>query len=148
MTPRQIELVQTSFEKVVPIADTAAGIFYNRLFELNPSLRKLFKSDMKEQGKKLMDSLRSVVGNLRRVDKIVPGIRAMAVRHAGYGVKDQDYATVGQALIETLHVGLGAGFTSDVAEAWLAAYTLLAETMKSAAAEADTAKVAPIALAS
>ena len=135
MTPHQIELVQSSFENVAPIADTAADLFYKRLFELDPSLRSLFRTNMKEQGKKLMDTLGVIVGNLRRLDRIVPGIKAMAQRHVQYGVKDDHYATVGQALIDTLQVGLGAGFTAEVSEAWLAAYTLLAGVMTSAAAE-------------
>ena len=137
MTPKQIELVQSSFAKVVPIAEPAAEIFYHRLFELDPSTRFLFKSDMKQQGKKLMDSLKMVVSNLRNLDRIVPGVRAMAVRHNDYGVKPYHYAVVGEALIDTLAKGLGDAFTDDVREAWLAAYTVLANTMKEAAAEGE-----------
>jgi hemoglobin-like flavoprotein len=135
MTPTQIDLVQSSFAKVIPIADTAAELFYARLFELDPSLRSMFRSDMKSQGKKLMDSLKMVVGNLRNLDRIVPGVQAMAVRHASYGVQDHHYATVGTALLDTLQKGLGDAFTDDVRAAWLAAYTILATTMKEAAAE-------------
>jgi len=137
MTPRQVELVQASFAKVAPIADAAAEIFYNRLFELDPSLRSMFKSDMKQQGKKLMDSLKMVVANLRNLDRIIPGVKAMAVRHTSYGVKNEHYATVGSALIDTLEKGLGAEFTDEVRTAWLAAYTALATTMQAAAAEAS-----------
>ena len=133
MTPKQIELVQTSFAKVATIADAAAGLFYKRLFELDPSLREMFKSDMKEQGKKLMAAIGAVVGNLRNLGKVVPGIQAMAVRHVEYGVKNYHYAVVGEALIDTLETGLGDAFTDDVREAWLAAYTILANTMKDAA---------------
>ena len=135
MTPTQIDLVQSSFAKVIPIADTAAELFYARLFELDPSLRSMFRSDMKSQGKKLMDSLKMVVGNLRNLDRIVPGVQAMAVRHVSYGVQDHHYATVGTALLDTLQKGLGDAFTDDVREAWLGAYTILATTMKAAAAE-------------
>jgi len=135
MTPTQIDLVQSSFAKVIPIADTAAELFYARLFELDPSLRSMFRSDMKSQGKKLMDSLKMVVGNLRNLDRIVPGVQAMAVRHVSYGVQDHHYATVGTALLDTLQKGLGEAFTDDVRAAWLAAYTILATTMKAAAAE-------------
>ena len=135
MTPTQIDLVQSSFAKVIPIADTAAELFYARLFELDPSLRSMFRGDMKSQGKKLMDSLKMVVGNLRNLDRIVPGVQAMAVRHVSYGVQDHHYATVGTALLDTLQKGLGDAFTDDVREAWLAAYTILATTMKAAAAE-------------
>ena len=129
MTPRQIELVQNSFHNVLPIADAAANLFYTRLFELDPSLRTLFRSDMKEQGRKLMDTLRAVVANLRSLDRLLPGLQAMARRHAGYGVKASDYATVCHALVDTLRKGLGVEFTREVESAWLAAYTILADTM-------------------
>jgi hemoglobin-like flavoprotein len=135
MTPRQIDLVQSSFEDVRPIADTAASLFYRRLFELDPSLRSLFRTNMEEQGRKLMDTLGVIVGHLRWLDRIMPGIRALGARHMQYGVKDSDYPVVGQALIDTLQIGLGAGFTAEVSEAWLAAYTLLAKAMTSEAEE-------------
>lgn len=136
MNQKQIELVQSSFAEVVPIAETAAGLFYDRLFELDPSLRGLFRGDMKEQGKKLMDTIAVVVVNLRYIDRIVPGVRALGARHAGYGVQDEHYETVGAALLWTLEQGLGELFTDDVREAWATAYRLLATTMKDAAAEA------------
>ena len=135
MNSKQIELVQSSFEKVMRIADVAAGLFYQRLFILDPSLRPMFRGDMKEQGKKLMDMIRTVVVNLRTLDRIVPGIQALGARHSGYGVRDEHYETVGAALLWTLGQGLGEAFTDDVRDAWTAAYTLLATTMKEAAAE-------------
>ncbi|HEV7238137.1 MAG TPA: globin family protein [Thermoanaerobaculia bacterium] len=135
MNSKQIELVQASFDQVMRIADVAAGLFYQRLFVLDPSLRPMFRGDMKEQGKKLMDMIRTVVVNLRTLDRIVPGIRALGARHSGYGVRDEHYATVGAALLWTLGQGLGDAFTDDVRDAWTAAYTLLATTMKEAAAE-------------
>ena len=144
MNSRQIELVQSSFDQVLPIADTAADVFYKRLFELDPSLRVLFRGDMKAQGKKLMDALSIIVGNLRRIQLVIPGIRALATRHVAYGVKKSDYATVGQALIDTLQVGLGGAFTAEVSEAWLAAYTLLAGVMKSAAEETEATMAATL----
>lgn len=133
MTPRQIELVESSFAKVAPIADVAAQIFYTRLFELDPALRPLFKSELKTQGKKLMDMLRLVVTNLRNLERILPVLRTLGERHHTYGVKSQDYVTVGSALIDTLHAGLGDEFTSDVCDAWLAAYSALSATMSDAA---------------
>jgi hemoglobin-like flavoprotein len=135
MNSTQIELVQSSFAKVAAISEIAAELFYKRLFELDPTTRSLFKSDMKTQGKKLMDSIQIVVANLRNLDRVVPGVKAMAIRHVHYGVKEYHYAVVGEALIDTLEKGLGDAFTDDVREAWLAAYTILANTMKDAAAE-------------
>ena len=50
MNAEQIAAVQSTFEKVHPLSDTTAEMFYNRLFELAPSVQSLFKGDMKEQG--------------------------------------------------------------------------------------------------
>jgi hemoglobin-like flavoprotein len=137
MNTDQIKLVQNSFEKVRPISETAAELFYKRLFELNPSLKSLFKGDMKTQGIMLMKMLDYVVTGLDEPDKIVPAIKDLGKRHVGYGVKEEYYETVGEALLWTLEKGIGEDFTQDVKEAWAEAYKLLSDTMKSAAREAD-----------
>ncbi|MEM7672570.1 MAG: globin family protein [Verrucomicrobiota bacterium] len=135
MTEAEIDLVQESWEKCVPIAETAAELFYGKLFELDPSVKPLFKGDMKEQGKKLMTMITTAVRSLKKLDTVVGAVQDMGKRHAGYGVKDEHYDTVGTALIWTLGQGLGDAFTEDVKVAWLKTYTLLATTMKDAAAE-------------
>jgi hemoglobin-like flavoprotein len=136
MTPEQIVLIQTSFAQVLPIADAAAALFYQRLFELDPSLRPLFNGDMAEQGRKLMTMLKLVVNGLTRLDTLIPAVQALGRRHAGYGVAHEHYETVGDALLWTLHQGLGEHFTPSAASAWSTAYALLADVMK-AAAEKD-----------
>lgn len=137
MTEKQKILVQKSFEKVLPIAETAAELFYGRLFEIDPSLRHMFKGDMKEQGKKLMMTLNIAVKGLGRLDELVPQIEKLGRNHAGYGVKDEHYETVAAALLWTLEKGLGADFTDDVKDAWVRVYTIIAETMKRASKEAE-----------
>ncbi len=139
MTAEQIRLVQTTFAKVAPIAPQAAALFYGRLFELDPKLRPLFKSDLGDQGRKLMQMIGVAVNGLTRLDDIVPVVRQLGVRHAAYGVKEGDYDTVATALLWTLGEGLGPEFTPQVREAWTAAYGLLATTMKEAAATAAPA---------
>lgn len=139
MHPIQIELVQSSFARVEPIADTAASLFYARLFELDPSLRPMFKGDIAEQGKKLMTTLKVVVNGLTRLEALVPAVQALGRRHAGYGVADEHYDTVAEALLWTLDQGLGEHFTPEVAAAWSAAYGILADVMKAAAAEVEEA---------
>jgi hemoglobin-like flavoprotein len=133
MTPRQIELVQASWKKVEPISEAAAGLLYNRLFALDPALKPMFRGDMEEQGRKLMGMVTFAVNGLTRLDALVPGVQALGRRHAGYGVRDEHYATVATALLWTLEQGLGRAFTPEVREAWTAAYNLLAGTMKDAA---------------
>lgn len=133
MTVIDIILVKDSFRKVVPIADQAASLFYARLFELDPSLRPLFRGDLQEQGQKLMTMLATAVASLGKRDAILPALRQLGARHAGYGVRDEHYATVGAALLWTLEKGLGPEFTPEVRAAWTATYTFLADTMKEAA---------------
>jgi len=136
MTPKQIELVQGSWRKVTPIADTAAELFYGKLFSLDPALRPLFKGDMKAQGRKLMGMITTAVNGLTRLDAIVPAVQDLGRRHVKYGVRDKDYDTVASALVWTLGQGLGESFTPEVKDAWVSAYGLLAKTMKDAAATA------------
>lgn len=119
---------------VIPIAEQAAALFYERLFELDPAIRPLFKSDMQEQGRKLMAMITTVVNGLAAIEELVPAIRGLGQRHADYGVMDQHYDTVAKALLWTPGQGLGSRFTTDVESAWASAYGILATTMKDAAA--------------
>lgn len=133
MTPMQRTLVQQSFKQVVPIADTAATIFYERLFATAPAVRPLFKSDLAEQKKKLVQMLTYCVGKLDAPDELLPAVRALGKRHVGYGVTSEHYESVGAALLWTLETGLGAAFTPEVKEAWTAVYGVLAATMQEGA---------------
>lgn len=143
MTPEQIKLVQDSFAKVVPIAGTAADLFYDRLFTIAPEVRSLFPSDLTEQKKKLMQMIATAVTNLHQVEKIIPAVEELGRRHSGYGVTAKHYEPVGAALLWTLEQGLGTDFTAPVKAAWTDAYMTLAGVMQSAAAAAaPTAKVA------
>lgn len=135
MTPQHIALVRSSFAEVSPIADSAATLFYSRLFELDPSLRRLFKINIEAQGSKLMNMIAAAVCLLDQPEKLMPVVRNLGQRHAGYGVEDQHYETVGAALLWTLEKGLGPAFTPEVENAWAAVYDALAATMKEAASE-------------
>jgi len=133
VTEVQRKLVQSTFAAILPIADDAAMLFYQRLFEIAPELRSMFRSDMTEQRKKLMQMLTAAVKGLDRLDQLVPVVEDLGRRHAGYGVEDRHYDTVGAALLWTLEMGLGAAFTADVKDAWATVYEVLATTMKNAA---------------
>lgn len=137
LTAYKVKLVQDSFKLVLPIKEQAAEIFYSKLFEKDPSLKSLFKGDMKEQGAKLMGMIATAVNGLTDIGAIVPAVQDLGKRHAGYGVSDQMYDTVGAALIETLEAGLGGAFTDPVKGAWIEVYTVLATTMKDAAASVE-----------
>lgn len=133
MTPEKIALVRSSWQQVLPIKDTAAELFYGRLFELDPSLRGMFKGDMVEQGRKLMAIINTAVSSLDDLGPILGAVEDMGRRHVAYGVTEAHYDTVGSALIWTLGKGLGEGFTPAVEDAWVETYTTLASAMKQAA---------------
>jgi len=136
MTPKQISLVQATWESVLPISQAAATIFYDKLFAADPSLRALFKGDLEEQKMKLMKMIGVAVNSLDRLDEIVPAVKALGQRHVGYGVQPEHYATVGSALLATLEQGLGPAFTPEVKDAWATVYGVLAGAMQ---AQAETA---------
>lgn len=132
MTPEQIDIVQSTFKKVVPIADTAGDIFYARLFEIAPDTRALFPEVMTDQKKKLMQMIGVAVNGLRDLDAIVPAVQELGARHNGYNVTDAHYDSVAEALIYTLGKGLGDDFTPEAKAAWTETYGLLAGVMKDA----------------
>jgi len=142
MTSHQIKLIRESFALVAPAADAVAAAFYARLFELDPSLRSLFPASLAEQGRKLMQILGAAVGMLDRPQALVPALESLGRRHAGYGVRDEHYETVGAALLWTLEQGLGARFTAEVRDAWVTLYQTVASTMQ-AAAKAGEARLEP-----
>ena len=133
ITDKQKQLVRDTFAMVEPIADTAAELFYNKLFGYDPALKKLFKGDMKQQGRKLMAALKLAVATLDNLDKLVPVLQQMAVKHLDYGVKVDDYTPVGNALLYALKTGLGDAFTPAVKEAWTETYRVVATVMRQAA---------------
>lgn len=135
MDKQEIQTLQKSFDLVEPIAETAASLFYARLFELDPSLRPMFKSDLKTQGEKLMSTLKLVVVGLDNPEKIIPAVQSLGKRHASYGAQPQHYETVGAALLWTLEKGLGEAYTPDVENAWKNAFTLLSDLMQEAVSE-------------
>lgn len=131
MTPTQADLVRSSWAQVLPIRETAAELFYDKLFELDPSLRTLFKGDIKLQGRKLMAMIDAAVRGLDHPDTLAPALKDLGRRHTGYGVTNEDYGTVAIALLATLEQGLGPAFTVDVRNAWTEVYAVLAAAMRS-----------------
>ena len=141
-TASDIALVRRTFDLVVPIAGVAADLFYERLFYMAPSLRGMFPADMRDQKRKLMVMIATAVHGLTDLDALAPQLMALGARHAGYGVKDQHYKAVGEALIWTLERGLADAFTADVERAWVRVYLLIAATMQAGADEVATMQAA------
>lgn len=137
LTPEQKFLIQKSFTQIIPRAEAVAGLFYRRLFELDPSLRAMFQGDIAAQSRKLMQTLKLAVHNLNRWDELIPVLQLLGRQHAGYGVTKAHYDTVAEALLWTLAEGLGADFTPDVVAAWTEMYTLLVGVMQAAALQIE-----------
>jgi hemoglobin-like flavoprotein len=135
MSPETKALLKTTWAMVAPIADTAATLFYDRLFTLDPSLRQLFKNaDMKEQRRKLVQALAAVINGVDNLPSLMPTLESLGRKHVRYGATDQHYDTVGEALLWTLEQGLKEAWTPAAKSAWTAAYGTVAEVMRNAAA--------------
>jgi hemoglobin-like flavoprotein len=133
MLARQKKLIQDTWAQVVPIADQAAAIFYQRLFEIDPCTRALFNTtDIAQQRKKLIQVLSVAVSSLDNLGALGKTVEDLGRRHAGYGVKDAHYDSVGVALLWTLEQGLGAAWTPEAAVAWKEVYGLLSGIMRNA----------------
>jgi hemoglobin-like flavoprotein len=126
LTDKDIALVKETLALVLPIADAAAEMFYQHLFEIAPEVKPLFKGDMKKQGAMLMGSIKLAVDNIDNPNVLLPAIQKLGERHAKYNVMEDQYTVVGQALLWTLEQGLADAFTNDVKKAWAATYTTLA----------------------
>ncbi len=129
MTPQDIRLVKDSYAQVAPIAEQAAALFYERLFEVAPQVRRLFRSDMNTQGRMLMATLGLVVNNLEQPERVLGMIGKLGARHQDYGARPEHYPVVGETLLWTLQQGLGKGFTPAHRRAWQEAYALLSGLM-------------------
>lgn len=134
MTPRQKQIIGETFPLIREIAIPVSLLFYGRLFDLDPSLRRLFKIDMKEQSKKLVAMLDALVEGIDDWEKIVPVLRELGQRHAGYGVKEQHYNTLCSALVWAFGQALQPGFDDEVRAAWTAVIRAVNEQMKIGAA--------------
>ena len=134
MQAQTIPLVQSTWKQVAAIAPQAATLFYSNLFEADPSLKPLFKGNMEEQGKKLMQMIGAAVGKLNDLPTLVPILQNLGRRHVDYGVIPAHYDIVGAALLKTLQQGLGEGFTPQVQAAWAEAYGVMAKVMIDASA--------------
>jgi hemoglobin-like flavoprotein len=135
LTPEEIRLVRESFAKVEPIAEEAAALFYDRLFQIDPGTEALFSGDIAAQGRKLMGALKTTVAGLDRFDQLVPVLKIMGQRHVSYGVEFKHYESVAKALLWTLKQGLEDAFTPATEQAWAKAYGALAEVMMKGAQE-------------
>ena len=130
LTPARVAELRRVWQLVVPIADEVAQLFYERLFEIDPSLRLLFHTDPVVRRRKLMDALEFIVVHADRPDDLVPMLAALGQRHVGYSVRAEHYPVAGEALLWTLDEGVGALRTPEAREAWVAAYELIVAGMR------------------
>jgi hemoglobin-like flavoprotein len=129
MTEQQILLVKNSWSYVVVQSEEAGQLFYQRLFEVAPAVRHLFKGDSKEQARKLMNMVTLIVTKLEKMDDIMNEIKLLAQRHAHYGAEPAHYLVVGECLLWTLEKGLGEKWNSETRQAWVTVYSTLSGAM-------------------
>jgi len=134
MEQQQVILVQRTWKLFRDIKPEIIGdVFYSKLFTEFPASRRMFKNDITAQYKKLVDMLSLMVGRLQQLHELTADIRALAIRHAGYGVKPAHYAIVGDTLLWTLEQGLGPDWNEETKQAWDSCYKMISGIMIEAA---------------
>ena len=137
LTQTDKDLIESSWKAVAPIQAQAASLFYGRLFAIAPQVKPLFRTDIEEQGRKLMQVLAAIASSVRNLETLIPTVEALARRHVAYGVKEEHYAFVGAALLWTLENGLGDAFTPATRTAWSKVYANLSTLMIEAASKVE-----------
>jgi hemoglobin-like flavoprotein len=132
MTAEQRRLVRDSFDVLRDQAEPVSLLFYGKLFELDPSARRLFHIDLAVQGRKLVDTLETVIQSLDSFDAIRPRLTDLGRRHAEYGVRPEQYDTVTVALLWAISQALGADFDRRTRDAWRLALDAVCAAMKTA----------------
>jgi methyl-accepting chemotaxis protein len=136
MTPEQLALVQSSYQRLGTRLPAMASRFYQELFSRDPALRPLFTTDMAEQQVRFAVKLTEIVQAMPCLDELLAHTRALGARHVGYGVRAAHYQILGAALLDALAAVLGDDFDAPTRQAWALAYNLVAETMLEGAAAA------------
>ena len=130
VSDRDIEIVRSDWEKVELMADAAATLLYDRLFALDPGIRLLFPPDLEEQKLKVIRMLGASIYGLSDPDVLIPILHLLGRKHFAFGVRERDYATLADALLWTLRMGLGEAFDGEHETAWKHVYAELAEHMQ------------------
>lgn len=130
MNVHQIQLVRQSFALVQPRALQAGALFYDKLFERDPSVSALFRNDMAAQSRRLFEMIGDAMGLLELPEQLDAVLSVLGARHSTYGVRDAHYEAVGGALLDTLAASLGEAFTPEVREAWADFYVHVSRVMR------------------
>ena len=130
VSDRDIEIVRSDWEKVELMAETAATLLYDRLFALDPGIRLLFPPDLAEQKLKVIRMLGASIYGLSEPEVLIPILHLLGRKHFAFGVRERDYATLADALLWTLRMGLGEAFDGEHETAWKRVYAELAEHMQ------------------
>ncbi len=139
MTPHQILLIRQSFARLEFKGEKLGISMYEHLFRLDPSLRPMFKGDIKAHAVRLMAAISSVIDGLDDLRPLLNDLRALGSRHARYGATPKHYALVETALMRALGDTLGMSISSEAKDAWGQAYRILADVMMMAAAQNQAA---------
>lgn len=131
MTKYNFERVRKSWDIISKIDfEIVGGAFYIRLFEIAPDLRPMFRrTSMAGQSVKLGCMLSYIISKHEHMDDILEEVKFLGERHTGYGVKDEHYKVIGEALLWVLEQGLGAYWTEELQVAWKEFYEELSTRM-------------------
>jgi len=135
LTATQKRLVRESLDSMQEYETSVVVLFYGRLFEIAPETRALFKIDIREQSRKLMDTLRTTVDSLDHFTELSPVLEELGRKHLTYGVQDYHYEKLRSALLWAIGQALGLEFDRDTRAAWDELLSAISSIMLNGAAQ-------------
>jgi nitric oxide dioxygenase len=135
LSTKQKRLVRESFESVQAYGTSVVVLFYGRLFEIAPETRALFKIDIREQSKKLVDTLRTTIDALDKFEELLPVLAELGRKHVGYGVQPYHYEKLRSALLWAFGQALGLEFDPETRAAWDQLLSIISAVMLDASAQ-------------
>lgn len=130
LTQTQIETVKATIPLLASAGTAITEHFYARMFEHNPELKNIFNMTHQKTGRQpaaLFNAIAAYAANIDQLEVLKGAVTRIAHKHTSFNIQPEQYAIVGHHLIETLRELAPDAFTSDVEEAWTAAYNQLAE---------------------
>ncbi len=131
LSQEEKQRIRSSYARIAGMQAKAGLMFYDRLFEKDPSLKAMFhRAPIETQAAKLMQVIGFVVERLDRVPETKGELVSLGRKHVDYGVTVDHYALVGAALVWTMKQCLGNDFDADTEAAWIELYTYLSGEME------------------
>ncbi len=128
LSHKEISLIKATKEKITENSQEIRMSFYNKIFELDPSAKLLFRESFLSI-KALPDSIEFMFKHVGNLNEAIPELRKLGLKHKTYKVKPKHYPIAREALLWTFQEYIGNDFTEELREAWIKLFNFMSENL-------------------